>query len=71
MKHSFDLDSKVCQENFLCLRGKYDSDGAWFTELTDKLPGIVSFQIAFVPIGSTTATQYGTCDVVFLTQDEN
>jgi hypothetical protein len=70
MKTTFDLSSKPCLDNFVCLRGKIDEDGAWYTELIDKVPGIVSFQIAFVPIGSTVATKYGTCDVVFLTQDD-
>mgnify|MGYP006975243800 FL=1 len=51
------------------MRGKHDPDGAWYTELPDKVPGIVSFQVAFVPYGTTKATRYGTCDVVFLTQE--
>jgi hypothetical protein len=69
MKTNFDLTSKACQDNFICLKGKFDEDGAWYTELEDRVPGIISFQIAFVPYGSTIATQYGTCDVVFLTQN--
>lgn len=55
------------------MKGKYDPDGAWYVELPEfvKVPGIVSFQIAFVPFGSVKATRYGTCDVVFLTQEAN
>ena len=30
----------------------------------------MSFQVAFVKKGTKTATRYGTCDVVFLTQDD-
>lgn len=52
------------------MRGKFDKDGAWYAELENQEPGVVSFQIAFVPLGTTVATLYGTCDVVFLTQDE-
>jgi hypothetical protein len=55
----------------MVLKGKFDPDGAWYVELPDKSPGIVSFQVAFVPYGSTRATRYGTHDVVFLTQDDN
>ena len=30
----------------------------------------MSFQVAFLKKGSKTVTRYGTCDVVFLTQDD-
>lgn len=71
LTQEFDLSSKACQENFTVLKGKFDPDGAWYVELPDKVPGIVSFQVAFVPYGSTKAVRYGTHDVVFLTQEDN
>jgi hypothetical protein len=45
-------------------------DGAWIAQLPEFSPGVISFQVVFVPEGTTVAKSYGTHDIVLLCQDK-
>jgi len=52
------------------LRGILAEDGAWIAHLPDTAPGVISFQVVFVPLGKTKTVRFGTHDIILLCQDK-
>ena len=70
LKGNINISEPKTHENFVVMFGQIKKDGGWECDLPQSMPGVVSFQLAFLPFGSKVTTKLGSYDTILLCQDK-